>query len=117
MSTGIMNGKTYSFAFNLPTRTVEWADYGVKLDVVALDDTILNTNVQMSISGWPPHDEILFNFNRVKMTVEGLIGKKQTSDDVEKCKSQAKGAWLDYCGMPIVVGSSVGQCKLIERLL
>lgn len=116
MQGGTMQGKTYSFSFDPAARTAGWADYGMPLEILYLDEQRLHTNVKLRLSGWPEHDLVSFNFNRVTLAVEGRLGRMPSSEEIAKCRAQPDGPWQLFCASPHAVGEpSEGTCKLIER--
>jgi hypothetical protein len=67
MSGGVMDGHVYSFSIDTIGRKAAWAEYGVPLDIVHLDDLRIHTSAKLTLSGWPEHDHIGFNFNRLTL--------------------------------------------------
>jgi hypothetical protein len=112
-----MDGRVYTFSIDTTSkRTAAWADYGVSLSVVHLDEQRVHTNVRIQIGGWPGHTHVGFNFNRLTSAVEGLVVREPTREEVAKCRAQPKGPWLDYCESDVVVGEvSHGTCQEITR--
>ena len=112
-----MNGRTYTFSIDTsPKKTAAWADYGVSLSVMHLDEQRVHTDVKMTITGWPEHNHIGFNFNRLSLAVEGLLSREPTQEEVIKCREQRKGQWQDYCNDHLVIGEiSHGTCEEIAR--
>jgi hypothetical protein len=116
MRAGPMDQKTYSFSIDPVARKAAWADYGMALEIRHLDDLRIHTRIKLSLAGWPDHDHISFNFNRLTLTVEGALSREPSAAEVAKCRVEAKGGWTEYCTDYFVVGElSGGTCQLIQR--
>ncbi len=114
MRGGIMDGRVYSFSIDAENKKVVWANYGVALDIAHIDDQRMHTDVKFRLSGWPEHDYIGFNFNRLTMAVEGGLSRDHTEEECPKEREVD-----NFCHMSrVVVGEiSGGDCVEIGRAL
>jgi len=115
MKGGVMDGKVYSFSIDTAGKKAAWAEYGIPLDIVHLDDLRIHTSTKLRISGWPEHDHVGFNFNRLTLIVDGALSRVPSSVEISECRAKAKGGWSGYCDSWLVVASSSGTCEVIAR--
>jgi formylglycine-generating enzyme required for sulfatase activity len=118
MKGGVMDGKVYSFSIDAARKKAGWAEYGVPLEIVYLDDLRINTNANIRVSGWPDHDHISFNFNRLTLVVQGALARHPSADESAKCIANLTKGWSApaYCNDPLLVGEfSGGTCEVITR--
>jgi hypothetical protein len=123
MRGGTMGGNVYTFAVDTSQAAVMWTDNATPLEVVHIDEMRIHTRLERkangwplrslttSTDGWPQHDYISFNFNRVTRTVEGGLTREPTAQDC-----QAPGSSY-LCNMVLVgVGqNSRGDCSEVVR--
>ena len=64
----------------------------VPLEIDHLDDLRIHTSAKLRLSGWPEHDYISFNFNRLTLVVEAALAHTPSSEEIAKCRAQAKGS-------------------------
>jgi hypothetical protein len=123
MRGGTMGGNIYSFAIDALQPQVVWTDNAAALEVVHVDDMRIHTRLERKFSGWslarlstpvdgwPKHDYIAFNFNRITRTVEGGLTREPTPDD---CRTPGLSHLCDL----VLVGvgqNSQGHCAEIAR--
>ena len=106
-----MHGHVYSFSIDTVGRKAVWAEYGAPLEIVHLDDARIHTSAKMRLAGWPEHDHISFNFNRLTLVVDASLSLTPTADEMAKC------GWPSarWCEGHRVIASSIGNCELIAR--
>src|SRR5215467_5415613 len=119
MKGGVMDGKIYSFSIDAARRKAVWAEYGgVPLEILLLDDLRINTNAKIRIPGWPEHDFISFNFNRLTIVVQGVLARYPSADWSANCIAHLKEKWSApaHCNNPLSVGEfSFGTCEVFAR--
>jgi hypothetical protein len=133
MTGGVMDKMVYSFSIDPASKKAAWAEYGVPLEVKYIDDLRIHTDVKLRISGWPEHDHIGFNFNRLTLAVEAALIHTPSPKEISQCRSlsapdfskmtdEQLKAWRpapsqskDYCHYPDVVATSSGACDVIMR--
>lgn len=116
MQGGVMAGRVYTFTIDPDARRAAWAEYGMPLEIAHLDGQRIHTNLKISISGWPAHDHVSFNFNRLSLTVDAALTRLPSPDEVSKCRNVPVGPSPGFCDSPFVVGEiSRGACTVIHR--
>jgi hypothetical protein len=116
MKGGTMVGRVFSFSIDADRKEVTWTDYGIALKVGCIDDKKILTGAEYRLrgSGWPKHEHIFFDFNRLTLSVQASLG--QVPDNYCAPETQTSTSCIPP-GFVVHVGESDGECVETVRTL